>query len=108
MVEFMKRYIKSSTYLCIVRLADYEHQDFLETYIETTADTEAKACNNAKYRAREMYPHYYVTSVNAQITNDRSGILPKDSDRQTFCPRCDAPLEDDGRCPECGEYIFDI
>lgn len=76
--------------------------------IETTADTEAKAYNNAKYRAREMYPHYYVTSVNAQITNDRSGILPKDSDRQTFCPRCDVPLEEDDRCPECGEYIDTI
>ena len=104
----MKRYIRSSTYSCIVRLADSSYSKFIDVHVETTADTEAKACNNARYRAKAMYPYCDVVSVDAKIINDRSGILPKDSDRQTFCPRCDVPLEEDGRCPECGEYVDTI
>ena len=104
----MKRYISATTYQCVVTLYNSIDDDYIDVIVDTTADTEAKAINNAKYKARGMYPGYRVTSVDAYITNDKSPQLQKDSDRQTFCPRCNVLLDEDGWCPECGEFIDTI
>ena len=109
----MKRYIKCSiTYHCVVHMEDSITGDVKIVERDTTAISESKAKNNAKFYARNYYPGYTITNVSAYIVNATPDeILPKhptDSDRQKFCPNCDVPLLEDDYCPECGEFAYTL